>query len=236
MQLIYKFRKNPRFGKTENQFEDMAKITNFAILLKQLVNHHIQMQSKVTGIVNPILAGLSIGIAAVCFLRGGQLVGAALFAFGLSTVVLSKWPLFTGAVGFSSNVRQLSLMILLNIIGASLAATFAMTNAAATEAAHSVVDIRLANGFGMCLLYSIGCGFIMTVSVKYARQNQWIPLLLGIPTFIICGFPHCIADVVYYAADGRIIEAFPCWIASVIGNSIGGNIPTYTRFLKNAEE
>lgn len=193
------------------------------------------MQSKITGIINPILAGFSIGVASVCFLRGGQLVGAALFAFGLSTVVLSKWPLFTGAVGFSSNFGQLLKMIALNFIGAVIASSFALTNDATIEAAHKIVDIRLSCGFGICLLYSIGCGFIMTVAVKYARQNQWIPLLLGIPTFIMCGFPHCIADIVYYAADGRYLEVLPCWVASIIGNSIGGNLPTYTRFLKNNE-
>ena len=162
------------------------------------------MHSKITGIINPVLAGFSIGIAAVCFLRGGQLIGAALFAFGLSTIVL--------------------------------ASTFAMANPATVEAAHAIVDLRLSAGFGLCLLYSIGCGFIMTVAVKYARAGQWIPLLLGIPTFIICGFPHCIADIVYYAADGRYLEVIPCWIASIIGNSIGGNMPTYTRFLKGEQQ
>ncbi len=194
------------------------------------------MHSKITGIINPVLAGFSIGIAAVCFLRGGQLIGAALFAFGLSTIVLSKWPLFTGAVGFSSDIIKLLKIISLNFVGAILASVFALANPTTVEAAHSVVDVRLASGFGLCLLYSIGCGFIMTVSVKYARQGQWIPLLLGIPTFIICGFPHCIADIVYYAADGRYLEVIPCWIASIIGNSIGGNMPTYTRFLKGEQQ
>ena len=194
------------------------------------------MHSKITGITNPVLAGFSIGIAAVCFLRGGQLIGAALFAFGLSTIVLSRWPLFTGAVGFSSDILQLAKIISLNFVGAVLASTFAMANPATVEAAHAIVDLRLSAGFGLCLLYSIGCGFIMTVAVKYARAGQWIPLLLGIPTFIICGFPHCIADIVYYAADGRYLEVIPCWIASIIGNSIGGNMPTYTRFLKGEQQ
>lgn len=194
------------------------------------------MQSKITDIINPILAGFTIGIASVCFLRGGQLIGAALFAFGLSTIVLSKWPLFTGAVGFSSDILKLAKIISLNFIGAIAASTFALTNPNTVEAAHAIVDIRLSSGFGICLLYAIGCGFIMTVAVKYARQGNWIPLLLGIPTFIICGFPHCIADIVYYAADGRWLEVIPCWVASIIGNSIGGNFPTYTRFLEKNQE
>ena len=41
---------------------------------------------------------------------------------------------------------------------------------------------------------AIGCGFIVTTSVQFARQEKWLPLLLGIPLFILCGVPHCIAD------------------------------------------
>ena len=38
-----------------------------------------------------VLAGLAIGIAAICNLASGGIIGAALFAFALSAIVCGKW-------------------------------------------------------------------------------------------------------------------------------------------------
>lgn len=179
-----------------------------------------------------ILAGFSIGLAAVCFLKGGVYIGAALFAFGLSAVVYSKWPLFTGAAGFfDSRKTFLALwpMICLNVLGTFLAALIAH-DMNLSEAASVLVNVRMNRGFLGCLVAGIGCGFIMSVSVKFARQDKWIPLLLGIPLFVICGFPHCIADIAYYTiypvGDRMILP----WLGTVVGNFIGCNLPVLDRF------
>ena len=74
-------------------------------------------------------------------------------------------------------------------------------------------------------IYSIGTGIIMSISVKYAKeQSNYIPLLLGIPTFIMCGMPHCVADICYYSIEGWKITYILPWIISVIGNFIGCNV------------
>lgn len=176
-----------------------------------------------------ILAGVCIGIAGICFLRGGKLVGAALFAFGLAAVIQSKWALFTGACGFAdyrkiSSWPNIFFMLGCNAIGVILACILGAGEDTA-KVAHEVVAIR----FGMSPLKLLGgsilCGFIMTVSVMHARKGSWIPLLLGIPTFVICGFPHCVADICYYYQSGE--WGWP-WIMTIIGNFIGCNIPTLT--------
>lgn len=180
--------------------------------------------------LNCILAGFSIGIAAVCYLKGGVYIGAVLFAFGLSAIVYSKWPLYTGASGFFKNWGEFGFlwpMLLLNICGTALAACMAL-DMNLGEAAAVPVDIRLARGFWGCLVPAIGCGFIMSVSVKYARQGHWIPLLLGIPTFVICGFPHCVADIAYYTLSPRGVDMILPWLGTVAGNFIGCNLPTRT--------
>lgn len=185
--------------------------------------------------INSILAGFAIGIAALCFMKGGLYVGAALFAFGLSAIVYSKWPLFTGMAGFFTDWKSFGWlwpMLLLNGIGTFLAAMLGI-DMNLGEAAQTLVDVRVGRGFAGCILPAIGCGFIMSVSVKFARQGKWIPLILGIPTFVICGFPHCIADIAYYTAaptEGML----PAWIGTVLGNFIGCNLPVYDRFLKEA--
>ncbi|MBD5330274.1 MAG: formate/nitrite transporter family protein [Bacteroides sp.] len=185
--------------------------------------------------VDSILSGFAIGIAALCFLKGGLYIGAALFAFGLSGIIYSKWPLYTGKAGFFSNWKELAWlvpMLLLNIAGTYLA-TWLGVDMNLEEAASKLVEVRVNRGFLGCLLPAIGCGFIMTMSVKFAREGKWIPLLLGIPTFVICGFPHCVADIAYYSIfpkEGMI----GAWLGTVLGNFIGCNLPTYDRWRANS--
>jgi len=181
-----------------------------------------------------LLAGFAIGIAAICFLKGGQLIGAALFSFGLSAVVYSKWPLYTGMAGFFQDRKQfLALwpMLLCNVAGTALA-TLMTIEMNLGEAAAPLVEARLSRGFTGCLLPAIGCGFIMSVSVKYARKGQWIPLLLGIPTFVMCGFPHCVADIAYYSIAPAGTAMLLPWLGTVVGNFIGCNLPILDRFVK----
>jgi formate/nitrite transporter FocA (FNT family) len=74
----------------------------------------------------------------------------------------------------------------------------------------------------------------MTTAVNFAKQGetikQWLPLLLGVPLFILCGFPHCIADAFYYLTcpfelllqnKGIILLNYLC---IVLGNFIGCNL------------
>lgn len=184
-----------------------------------------------------LLAGFSIGIAAICFLKGGQLVGAALFSFGLSAVVYSKWPLYTGMAGFFRTRREFLELwpILLANVAGTAAATLMAIDMNLSETASALVEIRMNRGFAGCLLPAVGCGFIMSVSVKYARKGQWIPLLLGIPTFVMCGFPHCVADIAYYCVSPRGVEMLWPWLGTVAGNFIGCNIPVFDRFRQTAE-
>ncbi|MBD5237704.1 MAG: formate/nitrite transporter family protein [Bacteroidales bacterium] len=183
--------------------------------------------------INSILAGFSIGIAAICYLKGGSVIGAALFAFGLSAVIYSQWPLFTGKAGFFMDRKQffqLLPMLICNIFGTWLAAQMGM-DMNLGEAAAGCVDVRVARGFIGNILPAVGCGFIMSVSVRFAKEGKWIPLLLGIPTFVISGFPHCIADIAYYTfapATGMLYS----WLGTVLGNFIGCNLAVYERFLK----
>jgi formate/nitrite transporter FocA (FNT family) len=74
----------------------------------------------------------------------------------------------------------------------------------------------------------------MTTAVKFARQGQWLPLLFGVPLFIICGFPHSIADAFYYlAVPGAFLAAnagkvLLVYVMIVLGNFVGCNL---TRFI-----
>lgn len=171
-----------------------------------------------------ILAGICIGIASMMFLNVGGIVGAILFSFGLLAVVNYKWNLFTGLAGFTKDWKFLLLVLLFNIVGCGLVSLLVPT------AINAIVVARLAVGWFKCFFLAIGCGFIMTTSVKFAREGNYLPLLFGVPVFILCGFPHCVADVVYYLSCpisflyNNASGIIPVYASTIAGNYVGCNL------------
>lgn len=181
------------------------------------------------------MAGGAIGVAATIYLKVGGVLGAAMFAFGLIIVVAMKLPLFTGQAQhvFSCRLNEyglLGLMLLLNLGGCFLISVLTCTSEIA-DASEAIISARLSKGPLMCGLLSIPCGFIMTVAVRGAgMKNNWLPLLFGVPAFIICGFPHCVADSYYYASCSRDFLLSHGWnllaayLPTVVGNYVGCNL------------
>ena len=187
-----------------------------------------------------IFAGIAIGTAGFGFLASGvqteaygSLVGAVLFSFGLLTVVGYKLKLYTGTAGFilKNEAGSLFLILLGNIIGCFLVSMLArITPLALQEAAQNILELRLRTGALRCGLLGIGCGFIMTTAVNFARQKQYLPLLFGVPLFIVCGFTHCVADAFYYLCvpvafwKANALHILAVYACIVLGNLIGCNL------------
>ena len=180
-----------------------------------------------------LLAGVCIGIAGWGYLAEKSIVGAVLFAFGLLTVVHYALKLYTGTAGFirRGEVGQLLLILCGNIVGCLFVALMARCSPMPLQAtAQGILEARLATGPLRGGVLAIGCGFIMTTAVTFGRQGKNLPLLFGVPLFIMCGFPHCVADAFYYlcvpldfwAAHWPNILLF--YLAIVIGNFIGCNL------------
>lgn len=179
-----------------------------------------------------ILAGVCIGLGGTIFLRVGGVVGACLFAFGLIAVVSMGLNLFTGKAQFvwrySRDYAWLFTMLGLNIAGC-LALALAINTPAMTEAATGIITARLDYGPLRAGLLAIGCGFIMTLAVQNASKGQWLPLLFGIPAFILCGLPHCIADAFYICCLSHefllenLADIAIFYVAIVAGNFLGCN-------------
>ena len=187
-----------------------------------------------------IFAGIAIGTAGFGFLASGvqteaygSLVGAVLFSFGLLTVVGYKLKLYTGTAGFilKNEAGSLFLILLGNIIGCFLVSMLArITPLALQEAAQNILELRLRTGALRCGLLGIGCGFIMTTAVQFARQKQYLPLLFGVPLFIVCGFTHCVADAFYYLCvpvafwKANALHILAVYACIVLGNLVGCNL------------
>lgn len=186
-----------------------------------------------------IFAGIAIGTAGFGFLAAGlqtaygSLAGAVLFSFGLLTVVGYKLMLYTGTAGFISRteVGDLFLILLGNIVGCLCVSLLARVSPLEIQAAaQKVLQLRLDTGALKCGLLAIGCGFIMTTAVNFARKGQYLPLLFGVPLFIVCGFPHCVADAFYFLCvpftfiKAHFLSVMGLYICIVLGNLAGCNL------------
>ena len=195
-----------------------------------------------------ILSGIAVGLAGwgylACRSKGLEVLGAILFSFGLLTVVNYKLKLYTGTAGFVSlrkedgscrffrAIAELLFILLGNITGCMLVALLlrCSPNDLGLEQAKVILGDRLDLGPLKAGALAIGCGFIMTTVVTFAREGKPLALLFGVPLFIYCGFPHCLADAFYYMAAPlsctgehlwEIVALYPCL---VIGNFIGCNL------------
>lgn len=183
-----------------------------------------------------VLAGICISIGCVVNLRVGGVAGAVLFAFGLTTVVYYGLKLYTGTAGFirrQGDWGMLCVVLVGNIIGCLLTALMIRyAEPELMEKAAAILQGRLDKGPLACFLLAVGCGFIMTTAVFFARQGKMLPLLLGVPVFILCGFAHSIADAFYFlAAPWADVLRWPVlWVyaAEVLGNFVGCNLYRWT--------
>ena len=179
-----------------------------------------------------ILAGICISIGCVVNLRVGGVAGAVLFAFGLTTVVYYGMKLYTGTAGFIRRQGDWSMLILVlvgNIIGCLLTAwIIGYAQPDCIEPASNILAGRLAKGPWACFLLAIGCGFIMTTAVEFARKGKMLPLIFGVPVFILCGFAHSIADAFYFLVSptDQLLQTgvLVVYIAEVLGNFVGCNL------------
>lgn len=182
-------------------------------------------------------AGILIAIAGWGFLAN-PVLGMFLFCVGLIAVVKYRAKLYTGTAGFLTSWKELLplLLILLgNIIGCLAVASVSLFSPLALpEAATKVITARLETGWLGTGFLAIGCGLLMSLAVDYARRNRdfsdWLPLLFAVPAFILCGFPHCVADAFYccvYLLNATDITLGPMiayYTSIVLGNFVGCNL------------
>lgn len=179
------------------------------------------------------LAGFCIGIAGFGYLAEKSIVGAVLFAFGLLTVVHYGLKLYTGTAGFikKGEVGQLFLILAVNLLGCLAVGLMARCSPMPLqETAQKILEGRLTMGPWFGGILAIGCGFIMTTAVTFARKGQNLPLLFGVPLFITCGFPHCVADAFYYMCvpvdylAAHVVDVLVFYLSIVVGNFVGCNL------------
>lgn len=170
-----------------------------------------------------------IGIGAIVYLKIGGVAGALLFAVGLATIVQFKLELFTGKVGKLAD-GEIEIRDLIRIWVGNLLGTFAVSvlmigvpslTALSTSAA-AIVQMRLANDVMTNLLQGICCGVLMFVAVTgYSGSRNWLFVFVPVAVFILCGFNHCVADMMYLWLGAESLRDFLVLIPTTLGNAIG---------------
>lgn len=189
-----------------------------------------------------VLSGLVIGVGGTVFLSAeNRVVGAVLFTVGLYTICIQGLNLFTGKVGYLFDNKPIYLVELLviwlgNFLGTVISAALILQTriAGIAETARSICEVKLQDGYVSLFVLGIFCGMLMFIAVDGYKRTNGNPLFLfmGVVTFILCGFEHCIADMFYFTLAGMwSAKALLCILVITLGNSVGGVlIPVIKKF------
>lgn len=178
-----------------------------------------------------ILAGVFIGLAGFVNLATGGPVGAFLFSFGLLCIYYYGLMLFTGKAGVLEPTLKgfgsLTSILLFNIVGAAIVGFITkLSTVDITSRALTAINTHLSVGPLKALTLAIPCGLIVDSAVDASRKGNYFLTFIGVPVFVLCGFPHCIADAFYIFASGiePSLHLVLVYINMILGNYIGCNI------------
>lgn len=196
------------------------------------------VNNKLTTFINAILAGLCIGIGCNIYLScDNKYIGAALFSVGLITIITFGFNLYTGKVGYiitngSKFTIDVLIILLGNIIGCILFGKLFPSDIAA-----QMCFIKLSTDLTTVVYKSIMCGLLMFIAVdSYKVNNNFILTFLCIPTFILSGYEHSIADIIYLTMGGVFSPlSIRFIIVAILGNAIGGMLIPFCRKLKTKQ-
>ncbi len=192
----------------------------------------------ISKLIRSIWAGIFIGIGATA-LMGIQvpIVGSLFFALGLLTIIHLKLSLYTGAIGFlneSFSVRDMGLIYLGNMIGTFLYGTCLKLSslgiAPTAILAKKAALIANVPGFAFHILFaSFMCGVLMYTAVVVWKEtsnvfSNALITVLCVSVFILSGFEHCIADMVYLFAgncEASVADQVLFIALVTFGNSLG---------------
>lgn len=179
-----------------------------------------------------VLSGIAIAIAGCVYLSlENKIAGALMFTIGLYAICIHGLNLYTGKVGYlveqpPKYCLQLLVIWLGNLFGSWLAAVAVLQTriSSIAEQGKALCQTKMSDSYASLFLLAIFCGLLMFVAVDgYKKTENPVILFMGVASFILCGFEHCIADMFYFSVA-------QCWSGDVflrvlvitLGNSLGG--------------
>lgn len=93
-----------------------------------------------------------------------------------------------------------------------------------SQLAAAIGEVKLQDRVAGLFVLAVFCGFLMFVAVDgYKSTKNPVILFVGVATFILCGFEHCIADMFYFSL-GELwsAQAVKSILVITLGNAVGG--------------
>ena len=181
-----------------------------------------------------IASGMMVGIGGTVYLScENKVVGAVLFAVALLVICILGLYLYTGKIGlFIENPNKKSAVALLvglagNAVGSVMTGVLtAVAKPQLVAVAEAACASKLEGGMLKGLIAAVFCGVLMYAAVKtYAKGKTLVGIIFCIPTFILCGFEHSVADMYYFTVasfGGFDPTSILFVLAIVVGNTLGG--------------
>ncbi len=176
-----------------------------------------------------VYAGFMIGIGGIVYLSvENKVVGSLLFSFGLMTIVIQGFYLYTGRIGFVESFKELpdmAIVIIGNYAGTFLAAllpNLAQLQIDSTELVHKKLDNDILHIF----LLSVLCGVLMYLAIdNYKKSGNLVFVIAPVMIFILSGFEHSVANMFYFHLAGiHSLKSYSYLLVMVIGNGLGAKI------------
>lgn len=170
---------------------------------------------------NAAVAGFLIGLGVIInTLASSPILGAALFSFGLLTIIHMQLPLYTGQIGFitEKKISDLFWILIFNFIGIMFAISLkVIPNDTFTLILQDKANIKFSKTLFQMFTDAFLCGTLIHFAVKC---KQHIITIMTVMIFILIGAEHCIADFPYLIADLSLENCLKFFIV-VMGNSVG---------------
>ncbi len=184
------------------------------------------MKKRIAEFLKSILAGLAISVGGMVYLAcENKAVGAVLFSAGLITVVSFGLNLYTGRIGYvPENGGVFFADTVLSIPGNLVGCLIAGLLKSPIGAVETLCEAKLAKPLGGVLIDACLCGLLIYICVDiFKKRKTYLGILICIPTFILAGFEHSVADM-FYLINARVFhwQAVVFVLVVVAGNAIGG--------------
>lgn len=181
----------------------------------------------VKSLFSGFLAGICISIGCNVYLSSSKFIGAVLFSVALLMICFMGLQLYTGKIGFvvqnhaKKDIINLIMCLIGNVFGVCFIGfmPFQLDNKTLIDMCNQ----KLLQEWYMILLNAFMCGILMYVAVYIFKNKKSIAgIIFCIPTFIICGFEHVVADIYYFCAAKMINKESLVFILIVLlGNTFG---------------
>lgn len=181
---------------------------------------------RIAEFIKSILAGVMISIGGSVFLScENRYVGAFFFSVGLVGVVMLGLNLYTGKIGYvMDNDRAFFADTVLSVVGNLVGCFIVGLMQAPKGSVATIVENKLAKSVPAVFADAILCGILIFVCVEiFKKKGTPLGILLCIPTFILCGFEHSIADMFYVINAREFTLSAAIFLGVVVlGNAVGG--------------